>query len=471
MASTAIKDTLETINSRRDRYALLAQYYAGQHRMSYATEKFRSAFGRLFATFAANMCKPVVNGIANKLQVTGFASENSDDPQTDAFGLAAWEIWKANRMDRRAGEVHREGLVAGDAYLIVWPEDGFGPRLYPNKAASVCVTYDTERPGTILSAGKVWFDNERRWRMNLYYPDRIEKYATMVQSKESGASFPENATTFSEFTPPGESWPLENPWDVVPVFHFANDADTGSVGVSELACVLPLQDGLNKSIMDMLVAGEFSSLPQRWATGVEIEIDPVTGQPVEFKAGADRVWHTPAADARFGQFDPAGLSPFLDMGNMFRRDIATVSETPLHALSLQEGEYPSGEALKTAEEPLTTKIGDRQVAWGDVWEDAMSLALRMAGIEGAKLECLWRDPVPRNTKSHIETLTLKKGIGVSNKQLQREAGYSEQQIVTMEEEKTAQAEEMGAALLTAFDRNAATPVRGAPSDTEQQTRK
>lgn len=471
MASIDIKDTLETINSRRDRYALLAQYYAGEHRMAYATEKFRTAFGRLFAAFSDNQCKPVVNAIANKLQVTGFATKGSKDAATDTLGLAAWDIWQANRMDRRAGEVHREALVAGDAYLIVWPEESWGPRLYPNKATQMCVTYDTERPGTILSAGKVWFDNERRWRMNLYYSDRIEKYATMIRGKDSGRSFPENATEFSEFQSPNESWPIENTWGVVPVFHFANDADTGAIGVSELACVLPLQDGLNKSIMDMLIAGEFSSLPQRWATGVEIEIDPVTGQPAEFKAGADRVWHTGAPDARFGQFDPAGLAPFLDMGKMFQRAIATVSETPLHALMLHEGEYPSGEALKTAEEPLTTKIGDRQIAWGDVWEDAMALALRMANIEGAQLECLWRDPVPRNTKSHIETLTLKKGIGASNKQLLREAGYNDQQIATMEDEKQAQADEMGTALLTAFDRNAATPVKGAPSDTEQQTTK
>jgi hypothetical protein len=60
---------------------------------------------------------------------------------------------------------------------------------------------------------------------------------------------------------------VPNPYGVVPVFHFANNADLGMTGRSELEAAMPVQDGLNKSVLDMLVAMEFSAYRQRWAAG------------------------------------------------------------------------------------------------------------------------------------------------------------------------------------------------------------
>ncbi len=62
---------------------------------------------------------------------------------------------------------------------------------------------------------------------------------------------------------------IPNPYGTVPVFHFANNADIGSPGRSELDSAIPVQDGLNKSVLDMLVAMEFSAYRPRWAAGGE----------------------------------------------------------------------------------------------------------------------------------------------------------------------------------------------------------
>jgi len=73
--------------------------------------------------------------------------------------------------------------------------------------------------------------------------------------------------------------------------------------------VIPLQDALNKTNADRLVAAEFMALPQRYMIGIEPTIDPDTGRPVPmFVPGADRVWQTANPDAKFGQFDAAELS-------------------------------------------------------------------------------------------------------------------------------------------------------------------
>jgi hypothetical protein len=126
-------------------YTLFAQYYVGNHRLAYASEKFRNAFGRLFAAFADNQCSRVVDILADRLNITGF--QCCDDPldpnATPDDALAAWawtNLWEQNRMTRKAGEVHQEALRCGDAYVIVWPNSAGRPIIHPQPAASARCT-------------------------------------------------------------------------------------------------------------------------------------------------------------------------------------------------------------------------------------------------------------------------------------------------------------------------------------------
>jgi len=445
--SSDLKWALSDLAGRLEAYRLAQDYYEGRHRLAFASDKFRSAFGSLLRAFADNLCAAVVDTVADRLQVIGFDTEQGDSSNLAA---AAWALWQDNRMDRRAGEVHQQAFICGDAYAIVWPDSDGRPVIYPNQAAQVTVAYDPEMPGKIVRAAKTWLAEDKRLRLTLYYPDRIEKYATpgpLVQ----GLS-PELASRLIPFEVPGEPWPLPNPYGVVPVFHFANGGIMGGFGRSELADIVPLQDGLNKAVADMLVAMEFVALPQRWITGLEVEIDETTGKPkAPFVPGADRVWTIGDPDAQLGQFAAADLSQFLAVQDSFRMEIARVSGIPLHYLSLRQ-DYPSGEAMKTAEARLTAKVRDRQIAWGNVWEDAMMLALRMAGLsEEAHLSTLWQDTAPRSEREFLEGLLLKQQIGASNDALLREAGYSPEQIEQMHAEVGSASSQLGDRLLAAFN--------------------
>lgn len=442
-----LKWGLDAIRARQLDYTLANDYYYGRHKLAFATDKFRNAFGSLLRAFADNLCAVVVDTVADRLQVTGFSSEDGADAESEA----ATAIWRLNRMDRRSGETHAEALRSGDAFMVVWPDTTGIPRFYPQAGRLCAVQYDEDTPGQIMRAAKLWQDAQARWRLTLYYPDRIEKY---VSTAGTSGDFPHSASIFSPLALPGEAWPMANPYGRVPLFHFANNAATGELGRSELADVIPLQDGLNKSITDMLVAMEFAALPQRWVTGLEVELDETTGKPKAlFVPGADRIWSVGAPDARFGQFDAANLAQFITVQEAFRVEIARVSRTPLHHLMPTTSAFPSGEAMKTAEQPLLAKVKDRQLAWGNVWEDVMSFALSMTGGAGA-LSCNWIDPTPRNERNLVETLLLKKQLGVSDAQLLRELGYTEQQIGVFAEERSVQTAALGTQLLTAFDRGA-----------------
>jgi hypothetical protein len=386
----------------------------------------------LFREFADNLSAPVVDAVADRLQVTGFDAEAAAGA---AAADGAWALWRTARLPRLANQVHQEALIAGDAYLIVWPDAAGQPVFYPQCGSAATVDYDPDQPGHIQRAAKAWRLEDGRCRLTLYYPDRIEKYIT--RSKTHGG-LPTSPAGFVPFAVEGEAWPLPNPYDAVPVFHFANNGPIGGFGVSELRDVIPLQNALNKAVMDMLVAMEYVAFPQRWATGLEVDIDATTGKPkAPFDPGVDRLWTVAATDIKFGQFEPARLDGFLEVQREFRLEIARVSRTPTHYL-LMQGQMPSGESLKTAEEPFVRKVRDRQIAFGDVWEAAIGFALRVQGVAGAEnatLATQWEDPQPRSEKEHLEGLQIKQGLGVSQGQLLREAGYTDDQVQRILQEK------------------------------------
>lgn len=417
---------LKELSARSGGYRRYAAYYDGDHPLAFATPKFESAFGGLFRAFADNLCPAVVDAVGDRLTLVGFGTETGAETLTEA----AWQVWQDNRMDERAAQVHSEALCSGDAYLIVWPDEDGQPRLHPNAAAQMVAWRDEERPERLTRAAKVWKRDEDGFlRANVYYPDRIEKFVT--RNKPSG--IPESSRAFERYEEVGETWPLRNPYGQVPVFHFANNPRLDRRGRSELADVVPLQDALNKSVADMLVAAEYVAFPQRWAVGLEVDVDPVTGKVIPpFSPGADRVWAVGDKEVTFGQFDPAGLEQYLKEQDSLRLEIARVSRTPLHYVAPMTGEFPSGEALRTAEAPFLAKAKRKQVSFGNVWENALEFALLIQGAAGqVKLSALWEDPTPRGEKESAEAITLKRGLGVSEEQGLRELGYSDAQIEDM----------------------------------------
>lgn len=446
MANNDISQALQQVRAQADTYRLYQDYLHGRHRLTFATEKFRSAFGNLFRAFADNLCVPIVDAMVDRLVVSGFSVESGDA----AAAEYAWEIWLANRMDLVSRHVHRAALALGDAYVIVWPTED-RVVIYPQETAEMTVVYDRDVIGRIAWAAKVWIQSEDgKVRLNLYYPDRIEKYVSRVSAPNG---VPQEGGDFVEYQAENEPWPLPNPFGTVPVFHLANRVRPGLLGESELVSVIPLQDALNKAVADMLVAMEYVALPQRWATGLEVDVDETTGRVrAPFIPGADRIWAVADPNTRFGQFDPADLGQFLAVQDKFRQEIAAISRTPLHYIIPPSGQWPSGEALRSAESAFVHKVVDRQVAFGNFWEDVMTFALRAAGAPEAKLSCEWRSPISRGELEVAQAALMKQQLGVSQKTILTELGYTPTEIEQMQEDREATSAEFGERLLTAFER-------------------
>ena len=67
---------IEDVRGRADRYALMRDYDEGRHRLLFATEKYRNAFGDLFREFADNVCDDVLDGITDRLQIVSWTSQD-----------------------------------------------------------------------------------------------------------------------------------------------------------------------------------------------------------------------------------------------------------------------------------------------------------------------------------------------------------------------------------------------------------
>jgi hypothetical protein len=453
--NTHIEQALYNFRAQNGRYARAERYYNGDHDLAFATEKFANTFGSLFREFALNLCPAVCDAISDKLKIDGFTVHRKSDGfsrsdnGTPKGVTHTEEIWHRNRMDARTGEVHKEALKNGDAYVVVWPEANGKAAIYPNRASSITVEYDDELPGKMLWAAKFWRTKDKYTRINLFYPDRIERY---ISSKPSEGVLPD-AKEFVPFAGTLAGLPalaeaendvrasrslragsprsdIPNPYGIVPVFHFANNTSIGAFGRSELEDAIPVQDGMNKSVLDMLVAMEFSSYRQRWAAGIEIQYDTEGNAVAPFKAGVDHLWITENKDARFGDFDTANLEQFLKVKDGFRIDIASVTGTPLYYLLPHGRGFASGEAMRKAESRFIAKVRDRQTSFGQTWADVMQFTLQIEGHRDVLLSTRWEDAARLTEKEMLENLLLKKELGLSSVQALREAGYDAEEITT-----------------------------------------
>lgn len=389
-------------DDRQGGYRAARRYYDGDHPMMFATDKFKSTFGKTLSAVADNLCPAVVDSVADRLKVTGV--EPGVGPDGKELGSAelatqAWGIWQRNRMDVRAPETHREALLTGDAFVLVWPNAANEAVMWPLEAGDVVVSYDPNEPGVLRRAARVWQDDDDGLiHVDVYFRDRVNRYVTDAPKRAFTSSL--RPTMFVPYDRGGfdVAGVEPNPLGVVPIVHFPNQRFHG-YGVSELKDVPPLQDALNKTVCDLLVSNEFAAFRQRWATGYDLD-NETTGNPSGNVSsyGVDRMLTSSDENTRFGNFDASEAQGFLETMENFRAEIARVSGTPLHYLFITRGDFPSGEAMKSAEARFTIKVEQRQASFGNKWEDLLAIACRIEGADdkttGAMLSAVWESAEP-----------------------------------------------------------------------------
>lgn len=451
------KDALE--GDRIAHYKTERAYYRGDQKLTFATSKFQQAFANLFESFTYNRCGTVVDATADRIKLHGFSTVGLAPGQNDDNQELNDIIWRRNQMDKKQADFIREALTVGDGFFIVWPElqpDGqLVPKFYVQDSELIAVKYDDDTKRKVLAV-KRWRiaggADDGKWRINLYYPDNTYKYITKAKKDDPPKEIAEldlmqtNPAAIAAGLAVAEPNPLPNPYNTIPVFHYARKAKDGQYGISELHDVIPLQDALNKACTDMMVAMEYGAFPQRWATGLQLGLpDPITGKvPSPFTAGPGEVWTGPDA-AKFGDFDVTNLQQFVLIQDSFDTKISNVARIPIYWLNMGSGTPPSGEAFKTSESPFVTKLSGIHTEMGNTFEEAWQFALLTMGKPDVVLEAVWKSAEIRSERDKAEVAQIRKSYGYSNEELQRQDGLSEDQIENMKAENQAAVEEAQAA--------------------------
>ena len=433
------------IDARREDYDVARRYYYGDHDTA-LTDRLKKFLPPRIA-FRDNFCNVVVEALAERLKVTGISSSNEN------LAEWAWELWDANRMDYSQVVIHTDAVMVGDSYILCdWNEAEARPR-WTHQKAELIVPHYNEVSGEMEWASKKWVESPHigdapHTRRNLYYPARVEKYVAY------------GGVWTQHMDEQDEGWPI--PWVGrqgqplgVPIIHFRNKPLSSDFGISEILNIIPLQDLLNKSLIDLTMIMDTLAFPQRYTVDIDhnsSRMDIMPGSVTEFHTEMD-------TSGQVGQWTAANVDGPLRTIEMLVQHIAGISRTPQHLFQIMGG-VPSGEALKTAESGLVQKAHQRIVNFGNSWEDCIRMALGIQEAFGEtianpedSIEIIWDDVETRNEQSHLETLRVKSELGVTKKQIWREMGYSQEQIEQMEEDNTAQRvadTNIGAEILRSF---------------------
>lgn len=383
---------IQRLNEPLARYAELDRYYTGNQPLAYLSPEAKVALGNRFGVMASNIPRLAVTALAERLRITGFLG----DP-----GL--WADWVRNDLDQTSGVAHREALLLGDSYVIVWADQFGRPKVTVESAKQVGVLTD---PGTrqIVAALKRWEDKARKTtEAVLYLPDRIVR----LRANQVGATTPQGFATLEE---------IANPLGVVPVVNLRNtDRILGDHGCSEIDDLKPLVDALNKSLADMMVTSETCARPRRWASGIELTEEPVldaegneTGETVEVNPIPEghRAMISENDQAKFGQLQAADLAGYEASVRVILGQIMAVSTLPAHYVGVFTDNPASADALRAAEASLTARAEARQAAFGRAWEQVAKLMIAVRDGRDPNLiddiRVLWADAATRSVAQEAD---------------------------------------------------------------------
>lgn len=380
----------------------LDRYYRGQHDLPFLTnahkDKIQKEFLRLLQESRSNFMRLVVDTTAERLRAEGFRLSASSDAAVDK---ASWDIWQANCMDAQSQTAFVESLVKGVSYLSVWGDDdgdGYADIAVEDPTQTI-VAYDGGSNYRRRVAGlKIWLDDINGVRRaNVYLPDAIYKFQAPADSIAIQEPTIQQKVEIPWAALEGNDAEVPNPLGIVPIIPLRNHPRLLVEGESEIADVIPIQNQINGFLFLLALAGYFGAHRQRWATGIKMGTDE-RGAPEEpFDVAIDRLIASENPDTSFGEFGQTDLGGYIKAIEQKVLHIAVNTRTPRHYL-IEQGQSPSGDAIKSAESGLVQKVQQKQLIFGEGLEEAIRLARQFQNLDtggeepDVDSELVWADP-------------------------------------------------------------------------------
>jgi hypothetical protein len=195
---------------------------------------------------------------------------------------------------------------------------------------------------------------------------------------------------------------------ICPVVRFLYEADLdGETDCSgEVEPLIPVQDQINATTFNLMMAEQYQAFKQRWVTGMAPSDEAGRPKP-PFQPGVDRVWAAEDPTSRFGEFNETHLEPYINSREAGIRHMSTISQVPPYHLLGQIANL-SAEALAAARDGLDRKVEELQAILTDPWRNSFRLNALAAGDKKGWNdlygEVVWRDTSARAFSATIDGL-------------------------------------------------------------------
>ncbi len=396
--------------------------------------------------FSLNVCETVVSAVANVLNVVGF--DTDENPTKDKIKeQATWaaDVWKANKMESLQDVVHEFALADRETFVIVeWDEEKKLPRLIHNQrfvgvsaggdGMGVWMVYENDdiyqRP---LYAVKQWVDTI--WNNNLprtttrrtvYFADRIERYMY-----DNG---------WKHFEDDGKPWSQPNLNTAeqpigIPVIHFKNKGFR-----AEHWKAIPMQDAINKTLVDVLGANDLTAFKSFFAFGFMPTTDgkdlkedgsnALTIGPGVINGVANKTPDQASLQEIEGADNTPLMKALIDLVTL----TAQTTDTPVSRFVITAQVAAEG-TIKAQNDALNKKAEDRRGLFGDGWSQVMSMARALANLYGNALldEKVEFQPIWKHDRTLEELQTKGQALNIPQEQIWAEAGYTSEQIAQMKQ--------------------------------------
>lgn len=322
------------------------------------------------------------------------------------------EGWDANNLDSESSLCHKDALIYGRSFVTVGAneEDKEHPLIMVESPRHLTCRIDT-RHRRIESALRVYYDGDGRTQLGTLYTND----ATIQLEKNVYGQWKEANR-------------VPNPVGRVPIVMFLNRRRAGLwVGESEMADVLRPTDMAARALMNLQLALETHSVPQRWALGVSKgDFVGPDGQPLPvWEAYFSGIWANQNKDAKVGQFAASDLSNFNGVIEMLAQQVSMATGLPVRYFG-QNPANPASEGAINADESRMVKNAERkQRDFGDCWGWVMALYHRFQTgdwIDGNRIKVEWHNAgTPTDAQKADQIQKLNGG----NPVLSREGSWDE----------------------------------------------
>lgn len=381
-----LKSLLEEASKEWNRLEKFAKYHRGEHDDPYTPKQITPEFRALKKRSTTNLLPLVTATLIERLYIDGYRPDVAEDEGPEDAPVSnspAWDWWQHNGMDARQKQIFEAVSKYGYSYVQVWagesadgdPIPVFAPRSPRSWYARFDYPDDDWPVAAVRSTGRrAWMLTDTE--LHTFERDQHDRWE---HASSTGHGF-----------------------GVVPLVRFLNswpDEDRAPVG--EVEPLIDIQDRLNQSVFDLLVAQSYQGAPQQYIAGVVADTSEVV------KAIAKRVWTFDEPTTQVGQLPPANLDNLIGAIENCLRIYGLKSQTPPHYL-LGEMINIAADALAAAEASLSAKVADRQTLLGESAERMFRLGAVVVGDAQAAADdssqAVWRPTDPRSLGATVDAL-------------------------------------------------------------------